>query len=87
MEQKKKGLLFISCEEAQHICDKAQYDEAKTWEKIKLNIRLSWCKITRAYYKRNIKLTKAMESSKAECLDPKTKKAMQAKFDEELAKH
>ncbi|GAB1857507.1 hypothetical protein MHTCC0001_23430 [Flavobacteriaceae bacterium MHTCC 0001] len=83
----KKKLLFISCEEAQHICDKAQYDEASSWEKIKLNIRLSWCRVTRAYYQRNTKLTKVVNSAKTECLDPKEKDAMKAKFREELSKH
>jgi hypothetical protein len=83
----KKGLLFISCDEAKHICDKAQYDEASSWEKIKLNLRLSWCRITRAYYKRNTKLTDIVESAKTECLDPKERKTLEAKFEEELAKH
>jgi len=83
----KKGLLFISCEEAQHICDKAQYDEATAWEKTKLNLRLSWCRITKAYYKRNIKLTKTVKSSKTECLNPKERDALEVKFKEELAKH
>lgn len=83
----KKGLLFISCDEAKHICDKAQYDEASSWEKIKLNIRLSWCKITRAYYKRNTKLTGIVKSAKTECLDPKERETLEAKFEEELAKH
>ena len=83
----KKSFLFISCEEAQHICDKAQYDEAGLWEKVKLNIRLSWCRITRAYYKRNAKLTDVMNASNTECLEPKEKEAMELKFKEELAKH
>ena len=83
----KKRFLFISCEEAQHICDKAQYNEAKTWEKIKLSIRLSWCKITRAYYKQNSKLTDIMGSSEIKCLDPKDRKAMELKIKEELTKH
>ena len=42
----KKSILFISCEEAHHICDKNQYGEATAWERFKLGIRLSWCKIT-----------------------------------------
>lgn len=83
----KKGFLFISCEEAQHICDKAQYDEAGVWEKIKLNIRLSWCRVTRAYYKRNTKLTNVVKSSNTNCLDPKERENMALKFKEELSKH
>jgi hypothetical protein len=57
-------LLFISCAEAKSICDKDQYGEATDWEKLKLNIRLSWCKITKSYYNRNVKLTKMIEASK-----------------------
>ena len=59
-----KKLLFISCDEAKFICDKAQYGEASDWEKLKLDIRRSWCKITKAYYKRNLKLTSMLESAK-----------------------
>ncbi|WP_239000341.1 hypothetical protein [Hyunsoonleella ulvae] len=83
----KKKLLFISCDEAKHICDKAQYDEASSWEKIKLNIRLSWCRITRAYYKRNTKLTEVLESAKTDSLSPKERESMASKFQEELSKH
>ncbi|GGD29262.1 hypothetical protein [Hyunsoonleella pacifica] len=83
----KKGLLFISCDEAKHICDKAQYDEASSWEKVKLNIRLSWCRITKAYYKRNTKLTEVLESAKTDSLHPEERKSMASKFQEELSKH
>ena len=83
----KKRFLFITCEEAMHICDKAQYDEASSWEKIKLNIRLSWCRITRAYFKRNSKLTEVVNNSKAECLKTEERSAMEKSFQKELAKH
>ena len=56
-------------------------------QKIKLNLRLSWCRVTRAYYKRNTKLTDVVKSSKTECLNPKERKALELKFKEELAKH
>lgn len=83
----KKRFLFITCEEAMHICDKSQYDEASTWEKLKLNIRLSWCRVTRAYFKRNSKLTEVVNNANAECLKADERKAMEQKFQEELAKH
>ena len=54
----KKSILFITCDEAKHICDRSQYGEASVWEKFKLNVRLSWCAVTRAYSRRNRKLTK-----------------------------
>lgn len=83
----KKGFLFISCDEAKHICDKAQYGEASSWEKVKLNIRLSWCRITKKYYKKNTKLTKALNAYETKCLEPKERKELEVKFKEELAKH
>lgn len=82
----KKSLLFISCDEAKHICDKAQYNEASAWEKIKFNMRLSWCRFTKAYYKSNTKLTDAMNASKLDALNPKEREAMELKFKEELSK-
>jgi len=82
----KKNFLFITCEEAKHICDKSQYGEATLWEKFKLNIRLSWCKITRAYTKRNRILTKNIKSSKVECLKHHEQQQLKEKFKTELTK-
>lgn len=82
----KKSFLFITCEEAKHICDKSQYGEATLWEKFKLNIRLSWCKITRAYTKRNRALTKTINSTKVECLKQQEQQQLKEKFKMELTK-
>lgn len=82
----KKSFLFISCEEAHHICDKSQYGEATIWEKFKLNIRLSWCRITRAYTKRNKALTKSMQASNVKCLNEKEHNDLKQKFDAQLQK-
>ena len=65
----RKRFLFISCEEAHHICDKSQYGEASLWEKVKLNLRLSWCKVTRAYTKKNRALTKVMHKAELNALN------------------
>jgi len=80
----KKSFLFITCEEAKHICDKSQYGEATLWEKLKLNIRLSWCKITRAYTKRNRTLTKTMKSSNVDCLKQSEQQELKEKFENQL---
>jgi hypothetical protein len=80
----KKSFLFISCEEAQHICDKSQYGDASLWEKIKLNLRLSWCKITRAYSKRNKTLTNTIKSSKIECLNQNEQDQLRTNFEKQL---
>ena len=83
----KKSVLFISCEEAQHICDKSQYGEANWLEKLKLNIRLSWCRITRAYSSNNKKLSKAIKDAEVECMDKDCKEAMKKNFEKALKEH
>ncbi|WP_422105790.1 hypothetical protein [Winogradskyella sp.] len=83
----KKGFLFISCEEAQHICDKRQYGEATGWERVKLGIRLSWCRITQAYVNRNNKLTEVIQKAEVDCLNNDERSKLKQQFEEELAKH
>lgn len=80
----KKGFLFISCDEAKHICDKAQYSEASFWEKIELNIRYSWCKFTRSYVKKNEQLTSMVKKSKVDCLSSRERHAIKTEFEKEL---
>lgn len=80
----KKGFLFISCEEAIHICDKAQYDEASWWEKIELKIRISWCHITKDYAQKNMRLSSFIKQHKVECLQRKERKQLQKEFEQQL---
>ena len=82
----KKNVFFISCEEAKHICDKRQYDEASVWERVKLAVRLSWCRITRAYSKRNNKLTDVIKSSSVEVLKQDERQKLENAFKKELVK-
>jgi hypothetical protein len=83
----KKNMLFISCEEAKHICDKKQYNEATGWDRLKLGIRLSWCRMSRAYSSRNHKLTEIFEKSDMNCLKNDERAKLEQQFDQELAKH
>lgn len=78
--------LFVSCEEAKYICDKNQYGEASFIELIKLNIRLIYCKITRAYSKKNGKLTKTMDKSNIQSIPSSDKELMKQKLREQLTK-
>ena len=80
----KKSFLFITCEEAFHICDKSQYGEASWWEKFKLNLRLIWCNITRSYVKRNRKLTKTIEKGHVDYLNSSEKNNLKLHFEKEL---
>lgn len=83
----KKSFLFISCEEAQHICDKRQYGEATGWERVKLGLRLSWCRITQAYVTKNNKLTEVMNKAEVDCLNNNERSKLKEEFEKELAKH
>lgn len=82
----KKSILFISCEEAHIICDKNQYGEASAWEKFKLGLRLSWCKITRAYTKNNKALTKCIKESQVEALNNEELTDIKQAFEKHLEK-
>ncbi|HZW63964.1 MAG TPA: hypothetical protein VFF15_10010 [Flavobacteriaceae bacterium] len=82
----KKRFLFITCEEAKHICDKAQYGEATRWEKLKLRLRFAWCHITRIYAKRNAKLTQIVKEANVNCLEQKEKNELKFHFEKELKK-
>ncbi|NER16237.1 hypothetical protein [Spongiivirga citrea] len=81
----KKSVLFISCDEAKHICDKVQYGEASGWEKFKLNLRLSWCRFTKAYSKRNNKLSELVQKAEVKTLDNDLKNKMQKELERELS--
>ena len=78
----KKSFLFISCEDAKQICDKSQYNEASAWEKLKLNLRFSWCRFTRAYVKNNKKLTQIVKDSNVNCLNSSEKEELKLRFQE-----
>lgn len=83
----KKSFLFISCDEAKHICDKTQYGETTEWERLKLGIRLFWCKFTKSYSQNNNKLTEVVEKAEVNCLKSKERKKLQKEFEKELTKH
>lgn len=83
----KKYKVFVSCDVANHVCDKTQYNEASLWEKIKLNLHLLYCKACRKYTQNNQKLTKAIKESEVQCLDAIAKEHIKEQFEAELEKH
>lgn len=83
---KKDYKVFVSCDVANHVCDKTQYNEASLWEKIKLNIHLMYCKACRKYTHNNQKLSKAVKKSNITCLDSVCKESMKSQFQAELEK-
>lgn len=82
----KKGFLFISCEEAKHICDKAQYGEATMWEKFELKLRLSWCHITQSYARKNQKLSEVLRKSNLKGMNLKDRESLKLTIKKELKK-
>ena len=80
----KNTRVFINCEEAQHICDKSQYNESTWWERFRLSVRMIYCNITRAYVKRNRKLTNLVKSDNVACMDCDKKSDLKTCFEKEL---
>ena len=79
-----KFKITIPCKEANHVCDKTQYNDATLWEKIILNIHLIYCRACRKYTANNSKLTKAIKKSDVECLDKSSKDIMKRDFEKAL---
>jgi predicted anti-sigma-YlaC factor YlaD len=75
--------FFVSCDKAAHTCDKAQYNEASLWEKIKLNIHLVYCKACRKYSSNNGKLTRLVNKPEVECLKHSEKEMLHTNFNKE----
>ncbi|WP_075340299.1 hypothetical protein [Tenacibaculum agarivorans] len=75
--------LKITCQEANEICNKSQYGEATTLEKIKLQFHIATCKICSLYAKQNAKLT---DIFKAKALDCKQETHCMTSEDKELLK-
>lgn len=76
--------IRISCDEANHVCDKSQYKESTLWEKIKLNIHLLYCKACREYTKNNTKLTSIISKSKISCMDKNSKESLKEELEKAL---
>ncbi|MBU3821198.1 hypothetical protein KO566_03925 [Flavobacteriaceae bacterium XHP0103] len=80
----KKINIKVPCSEANHVCDKSQYNEASLWEKIKLNFHLLYCKACRKYTNNNKKLSDTIKKSNVECMDKKRKECMKTEFEKAL---
>lgn len=77
--------IFLNCDEANHTCDKTQYNDATILEKIKLTLHLAFCSACRKYTKNNGKLTKVLTRNIVK-LDSTEKSKIQSAFEQELAK-
>lgn len=78
--------LLLKCDEANHVCDKNQYQEASFKEKLILTIHLIYCRACRKYTKNNTKLTNLINNPKVASLNLSEKEKLQHTFEAELAK-
>jgi len=81
--------LMISCDEATAICDKNQYGEASSWDKLKLNFHLLLCKHCATYSKQNNAITKMLGKYLDTCdgskhLTLEEKKELEKKLNEKI---
>ncbi|WP_417800470.1 hypothetical protein [Tenacibaculum sp.] len=72
----------ITCDEATTICDKSQYGEATTYEKLQLNWHLFVCKVCALYSKQNKKMSQILNVKTLSC--NKDKVCLSSKDKEEL---
>jgi len=79
-----KVKILVPCKEANHVCDKIQYEEASFWEKIKLSMHLIYCRACRKYSINNNRLSNTIKTSKVACLDKKCKDAMKKELDKAM---
>lgn len=80
-------LFLIDCSKAAECCNKVQYKEAKTMEKLKLKFHILFCKACKKFTVRNSKLTEVVEKANIQTCTEDQKKAWKETLDREYAKH
>ena len=76
----------MKCQEANHVCDKSQYNEAGLWEKIRLSFHLLYCRACRKYSSRNKLLTKTIKDSDIKSISQEDKNTLKERMQQELSK-
>lgn len=69
-----------SCEKASHICDKAQYDEATLFEKLRLKFHLLRCTKCALHSKKNGELTSLCNKARLSTLSEEDKTVLKEKL-------
>ena len=82
----KRKFFIFDCSKAENCCDKSQYDEAGTREKLSMLMHLLLCKPCRKYTSKNTKLTHLIRKSKLKTCSEEEKKAWKNSIEKEMAK-
>jgi hypothetical protein len=80
---KNRKYLFIDCSESSRCCDKAQYNEASMFEKIKIHIHNFFCNLCRDYSSKNVMLTKTIKKADLKTCSEAEKKSWKEKINQE----
>lgn len=76
--------LMFNCNEATHVCDKAQYSEASFWEKTLLKFHNLFCRLCKEHTKRNVRLTETIKKSNIKMLSVNEKKALKQELSQQI---
>uniref|UniRef100_UPI0030EC70A6 hypothetical protein n=1 Tax=Ascidiimonas aurantiaca TaxID=1685432 RepID=UPI0030EC70A6 len=83
-EQKTIKTLFVDCNDARDICNRAQYKEASSWDIFKLRFHNLFCKICNAHSIKNAKLTSLCSSANLKTMDKQMKTDMKKNLETAL---
>lgn len=78
--------IFFDCSEANLCCDKAQYDEASFFEKMKIHIHIFFCRPCRDYTNKNKKLSALVKKANLKTCSEKEKEVWKEKIQQEVSK-
>lgn len=73
--------MLIDCDQAVEICNKAQYQEAGSWQIFQLKVHHFYCSKCRNHATRNGKLTQLCSKADIHCMDPEKKKIIKEKLE------
>lgn len=76
--------FFLKCDEAVHVCDKSQYNEASFFEKLKLKMHIIICALCRGHAERNTKLSETIKSANIKTLHPEEKQILKTRIQQEI---
>lgn len=71
---------MVSCEEAQVICNKKQYREARLFEKAKLMVHILFCRACSISSRRNHRLTQMIRKANLHTLSEAEKASMKKRL-------
>ena len=78
----KQSISGLSCAEAAKICEKTEYKEASTKERLRLKFHLFFCKTCKNYLNRNKRLTDLLKKSKLQTCSEQEKEVFKQKMQE-----